>query len=94
MQKVGMTDREIRKSINSQILTVFFLPLILAGIHLCFAFPFIYKLLLLFSVTDFRLLLFIIVCCYLVFAVFYMFVYRATSKAYYSIVVGRNKEAF
>lgn len=94
MQKVGMTDQEIRKSINSQILTVFFLPLILAGIHLCFAFPFIYKLLLLFSVTDFRLLLFIIVCCYLVFAVFYMFVYRATSKAYYSIVVGRNKEAF
>lgn len=39
MQKVGMTKREIRKSINSQILTVFFLPLILAGVHLAFAFP-------------------------------------------------------
>ena len=34
MQKVGMTKREIRKSINSQMLTVFFLPLVTAGVHL------------------------------------------------------------
>ena len=39
MQKVGMTKREIRKSINSQMLTVFFLPLVTAGVHLAFAFP-------------------------------------------------------
>ncbi len=38
MQKVGMTKKEIRKSINSQLLTVFFLPLLLAGCHLAFAF--------------------------------------------------------
>lgn len=92
MQKVGMTDREIRKSINSQILTVFFLPLALAGVHLCFAFPFIYKLLVLLSVTNKSLLLLIMACCYLVFALFYAIVYRGTSKAYYSIVTGGIKE--
>ena len=52
MQKVGMTKREIRKSINSQILTVFFLPLILAGVHLAFAFPMLQKLLMLFGLTN------------------------------------------
>ena len=45
MQKVGMTKREIKKSINSQMLTVFFMPLIAAGVHLAFAFPMIYKML-------------------------------------------------
>ena len=48
MQKVGMTKKDIRQSINSQILIVFFAPLLLAGLHLLFAFPMISKLLLLF----------------------------------------------
>ena len=39
MRKVGMTRQDIKKSINSQILTVFFTPLLMAGIHLAFAFP-------------------------------------------------------
>lgn len=86
MQKVGMTGREIRRSINSQVLTVFFLPLIMAGVHLGFAFPLIRKLLLLFSLTNFKLLILVTVCCYLIFAFFYVLVYRATSRAYYSIV--------
>lgn len=86
MQKVGMTKREIRRSINSQVLTVFFLPLIMAGVHLGFAFPLIRKLLLIFSLTNFKLLILVTVCCYLIFALFYVLVYRATSRAYYSIV--------
>ncbi len=86
MQKVGMTRREIRRSINSQVLTVFFLPLIMAGVHLGFAFPLIRKLLLIFSLTNFKLLILVTVCCYLIFAFFYVLVYRATSRAYYSIV--------
>lgn len=86
MQKVGMTGREIRRSINSQVLTVFFLPLIMAGVHLGFAFPLIRKLLLIFSLTNFKLLILVTVCCYLIFALFYVLVYRATSRAYYSIV--------
>lgn len=93
MQKVGMTKKEIRKSINSQILTVFFLPLVTAGIHLAFAFPLIKKLLLLFSLTNTGLLIGVTVACYLIFALFYVIVYRLTSGAYYSIVSGAREDA-
>lgn len=86
MQKVGMTETDIRRSVNSQVLTVFFLLLIMAGLHLAFAFPMVHKLLLLFSLTNLKLLLIVTVCCYLVFAVFYMMVYRITSRGYYHIV--------
>lgn len=92
MQKVGMTGREIRRSINSQVLTVFFLPLIMAGVHLGFAFPLIRKLLLIFSLTNFKLLILVTVCCYLIFALFYVLVYRATSRAYYSIVSAGERD--
>lgn len=92
MQKVGMTKKEIRKSINSQILTVFFLPLLTAGIHLAFAFPLIKKLLLIFSLTNTSLLIGVTLACYLIFALFYVIVYRLTSGAYYSIVSGAREE--
>lgn len=88
MQKVGMTQRDIRKSINSQMLTVFFLPLLTAGVHLAFAFPLIYKLLILFNLTNLKLLIEVTVGCYLIFALFYVVVYRITSRAYYGIVSG------
>ena len=88
MQRVGMTRREIRRSINSQILTVFFLPLLTAGVHLAFAFPLIYKMLILFGVMDLHLLILTTASCYLVFAVLYTAVYRITSGAYYGIVSG------
>lgn len=86
LQQVGMTRREIRRSVNSQLLTVFFLPLVTAGVHLSFAFPMIQKMLLLFGLADVSLLIVITACCYLVFALFYMAVYRATSRAYVAIV--------
>lgn len=86
MQNVGMTKKEIRKSINSQLLTVFFLPLIFAGLHLGFAFPIIRKLLLLFSLTNVTLFIITTVISFLVFAVFYMIVYKITSNAYCKIV--------
>lgn len=92
MQKVGMTRREIKKSINSQILTVFFIPLITAGVHLAFAFPLIRKLLLIFGLTNIPLLIGTTVCCYLVFAFFYVVVYRLTSRSYFSIVSGMRGE--
>ncbi|HJB25785.1 MAG TPA: ABC transporter permease [Firmicutes bacterium] len=92
MQKVGMTRKEIKKSINSQVLTVFFLPLLAAGVHLAFAFPMLSKMLALFSLTNTTLLILVTVCCYLVFAVFYIFVYRITSRSYYTIVSGIQKE--
>lgn len=86
MQKVGMTKKEIRKSINSQLLTVFFLPLLLAGLHLAFAFPMIKKLLILFNLSNLTLFIFTTVFCFAVFALFYMIVYKITSNAYYKIV--------
>lgn len=86
MQKVGMTRHEIRRSVDSQVLTVFFLPLIVAGIHTVFAFPMISKLLALFALTDLRLLITTTVSCYLIFALFYTLVYLFTSRVYYGIV--------
>ncbi|HJD22840.1 MAG TPA: ABC transporter permease [Firmicutes bacterium] len=86
MQKVGMTRREIQKSINSQVLTVFFLPLLMAGVHTAFAFPLVSKLLSLFNLVNIPLLILVTVGCYLVFALFYVVVYRITSRSYYRIV--------
>ena len=88
MQKVGMTKREIRKSINSQLLTVFFLPLIFAAMHLAFAFPIIRKLLLAFNLNNVLLFAGTTVISFILFTVFYVIVYRITSNAYYNIVSG------
>lgn len=90
MQKVGMTKREIRKSINSQLLIVFFLPLVAAGIHLTFAFPFVHKMLLLFNLMNAKLLIATTAITFLIFAAFYMLVYRITSNAYYKIVADKK----
>ncbi|MCH5297784.1 MAG: ABC transporter permease [Ruminococcus sp.] len=86
MQKVGMTKREIRKSINSQLLTVFFLPLILAGVHLAFAFPLISKMLMMFGLFNSMLYIITAIVCLIIFAFFYAVVYKITSNAYYRIV--------
>lgn len=88
MQKVGMTRRDIRSSINSQLLLVFFLPLLLAGLHLAFAFPFVHKLLLLFNLWNTRLLVGTTAASFLAFAALYTLVYWITSNAYYHIVSG------
>ena len=91
LMKVGMTRKEVKQSINSQVLTVFFLPLITAGIHLAFAYPLISKILLLMSATEEKLLIMVTIACYLVFALFYVVVYAVTSKEYYTIVSGKAK---
>ena len=86
MRKVGMTKKEIRRSINSQLLTVFFLPLALAGLHMAFAFPMICRLLTLFNLNNIGLFAVVTLISYAVFALFYALVYRITSNAYYNIV--------
>lgn len=91
MQKVGMTRKDIRKSVNSQMLTVFFLPLITAVIHMCFAFPMVQKLLALFNLRNIPLMLAVMAAVVLVFGVFYALVYKFTSNAYYSIVSGSQE---
>ena len=90
LMKVGMSRKEIRQSINSQVLTVFFLPLIVAGIHLVFAFPLISKLLLLMLSTDRMFLILVTAATFAVFALFYVLVYLVTSREYYRIVSGNS----
>ncbi len=86
MQNVGMTKREIRKSINSQLLTVFYLPLLLAAVHLVFAFPFISKILLLMNIFNTWLLIGTTAVSFAVFALLYALVYHITGNAYFKIV--------
>ena len=93
MQKVGMTKKDIRKSINSQMLTVFFMPLIFAGIHLAFAFPFLSKILVLFAMDNVLLTAIVNLICFAVFGFFYAIVYKITSNSYYTIVSGRKENS-
>ena len=69
-------------------LTVFFLPLAMAIIHLAFAFPMIRQLLIIFSLKNTALLIGVAGICVLVFALLYGFVYKMTSRIYYKIVNG------
>ena len=86
LRKVGMNDREIRRSVNSQVLTVFFAPLIAAGVHMAFAFPILTRLLGLFSMRDTGFLASVTLVCYCVFALIYVLIYALTSRSYYRIV--------
>ena len=86
MKKLGLDDRQIRKSINSQLLTVFFLPLVGALSHLIFAHPMIEKLLSLFMISDIRLFFVTSILCYVCFSIIYFVIYKLTSNVYYKIV--------
>ncbi|MGN0639170.1 MAG: ABC transporter permease [Huintestinicola sp.] len=90
LQKVGMTKDEIRRSINSQVLTVFFAPLAAAGVHMAFAFGIISRLLTLFGLTDAGLFAVVTLCCFMLFGILYTAVYLITSGSYYKIVSGRE----
>ena len=91
MRKVGMTAKDIRRSINSQMLTVFFLPLVTAAIHTAFAFPIVQKLLAIFNLQNTVLSLMVTLVAIVIFGIFYGVVYKITSNAYYAIVSG-NKD--
>ena len=86
MQKVGMTAADIRRSVNSQLLTVFFLPLAGAALHMAFAFPMIRRMLLLFELHNTGLFVATVLISFAVLAAVYTLVYKATSNAYYRIV--------
>ncbi len=86
MQKVGMSHREVKQSIHSQILLVFFLPLVMAVLHLAFAFPMLQKILLVMGLNNFPLILCSTLGCVGVFAVAYLVIYALTARTYYNIV--------
>ncbi len=86
MQKIGMSKREIKSAIRSQVLTVFFMPLLMAGSHMAFAFPVLVKLLTLLNMNNVRLFMLSSMGVYLLFALIYMMTYRMTSRVYYELV--------
>ena len=86
MQKVGMTEEDIRKSINTQVRIVFFAPLAMAGLHLAFAFPMVWKILQLFDLKNLRTVIVSNIAAFVLFALIYAAVYRITAAAYYRIV--------
>ena len=91
LQQVGMSKGEVRRVIHSQVLTVFFLPLITAGIHTAFAFPMISKMLRLFALTNQTLLMLTTGATFLLFACIYSVVYLLTSRFYYRIVSSNRR---
>lgn len=86
MQKVGMGGQEVRAAIRSQVLTVFFLPLMAAGMHMAAAFPMIAKMLTNFDMFNTALFVGCTLACFAVFAVMYVLIYGLTAKTYYRIV--------
>lgn len=86
MQKVGMTKSEVKGSIRSQVLCVFFLPLIAAGVHMCFAFPIVSKMLRGLGLMNTGLYIVCTLGSFLVFAAMYVLIYSITAKMYYRIV--------
>ena len=86
MQKVGMSRREVKSTINSQVLLVFFLPLVVAGMHLAFAFPILEKVLHILLLSSTSLFVVCSIVTFGVFAAVYTLIYMATARTYYKIV--------
>ena len=86
MQKVGMSKKEVRKSIRSQVVSVFALPLIVAVIHICAAFKLITRLLAVMNLSDVGLFRNCTILTVGIFAVIYGIVYGITAREYYKIV--------
>ena len=89
MQKVGLSHREVKSSIRRQILMVFFLPLLMAMLHISMAFPLIRRMLLLFGMTNTKLFIGCTAGTVLIFALVYGLIYLMTARSYYHIVKRR-----
>ena len=86
MQQVGMTQSEVKATIQSQIMSVFFLPLLVAACHTAGAFPMTKKILLLFGLSNTELFVLCSAATLVVFALVYYLIYRLTAREYYRIV--------
>lgn len=91
MQQVGLSQKEVKHAIHTQILTVFFLPLITAGIHVMFAYPIIRAILRAMMLSSETVFITCTVASFLVFSVLYAVVYALTAKVYYRIISEDNK---
>ena len=86
MQNVGLSKENIRKYIRSQVLMVFFLPLVVAGIHSAFAFPIVSRLLSVLAMGDVKYFIYCLIGTFAGFALLYIVIYLVTARSYYKIV--------
>lgn len=86
MQQVGMTPKEVKATIRTQVLLMFFLPLVTAAIHIAFAFPLIKQIVFAFGLQNVHLFLLCTLGTFGVFALLYTLVYLITARSYYRIV--------
>lgn len=91
MQKVGMSRAEVKKTIRSQVLMVFFIPLIMAAIHIVVSFRIIKMILSMLNLGNVNLFMWCTLGTVLVFCVIYAIVFAITERAYYKIVSIGNK---
>lgn len=87
LKKVGMSDKEIKATIRSQILTVFFIPIIVAVIHIAAAFKAIQRIMMIFGITSLQLLIGCLVATVLIYIVVYALIYGVTAKSYYKCLM-------
>jgi putative ABC transport system permease protein len=85
LRQVGMSSSEVKGSIKSQVLSVFYLPLAVAAVHVAFSFPMVTKVLVVFNLTDKGLFALCTAATFAAFAMLYALVYRATTRVYYRI---------
>lgn len=91
LQKVGMSHKEVKRTIHQQVLIIFSLPLLTAFCHLIFAFPMMKQLLVLFEIEHSQVFLYATILVSVIFAVIYFLVYLLTARTYYKIV---ERESF
>ena len=86
MQKVGLSRLEVKRTIHAQVLIVFFLPLVTAGVHTAFAFPILNRVLTLFNLMDQNFYMWCVIGSFGLFAALYAVVYALTARTYYRLV--------
>ncbi|MBF0579793.1 ABC transporter permease [Erysipelotrichaceae bacterium RD49] len=85
MKTVGLEEKQVRKVINDQVLTMFFLPLSIAALHMVFAYPIISRMLNLIFSSSSDLIAIVMICTFLVFALIYVVIYKLTAKTYFKL---------
>ncbi|MCY7084875.1 ABC transporter permease [Streptococcus oralis] len=86
LQKVGLDQKQIKQTINKQVLTVFFLPLLFAFLHLAFAYHMLSLILKVIGVLDATMMLTVTLSICAIFLVVYVLIFMITSRSYRKIV--------
>ncbi|MBY5022680.1 FtsX-like permease family protein [Streptococcus suis] len=86
LQEVGMSAAAVKKTINSQTLTVFFMPLVMATVHFVVSLVMLKQMLLTFGVTSSLMIYTVSGITLLAVALIYFVIYKWTSRTYYRII--------